>query len=236
MYYGWRGQIAVMSFTTSPSLERDFNKYMPDGVAVLTDRVLAEKIDEAGLVAVEERAVESARKMSTADIDLYIFACTSGSLIKGIGYDQHLIRRLEEASGVKCLTTSTAIVKALHTLGAKKIVVSTPYCDEVNVIEKKFLEDSGFEVLDIKGLGITDPKLIPKVGIDQLYRQTKSMDCGGADAVFISCAGLCFLDYVPMLEEAVGVPLVTSIQATIWMALRELGMPDVLPLGQLFQR
>ena len=114
---------------------------------------------------------------------------------------------------------------------AKKVVVATPYCDRVNEIEKKFLEDSGFEVLDIRGLGVTNPRAIPKVQIDELYHLTMSMDRSQADAVFISCTGLCFLDYVPELEEELGMPLVTSIQATMWKALRAIGRKDDLGLA-----
>ena len=236
MYYGWKGLISILSLATSPSLERDFNKYLPGGIACLTDRIAVDQIDEAGLAALEDLVVDSAKRMSTADIKLFVFACTSGSLIKGIGYDQHLIRRMEEATGgIPCFTTTTAVVEALRAVNAKKVVVATPYCDRVNEIEKKFLEDSGFEVLDIRGLGVTDPKAIPRVQIDELYHLTMSMDCSQADAVFISCTGLCFLDYVPELEEELGMPLVTSIQATMWKALRAIGRKDDLGLGGLFK-
>jgi len=237
MYYGWKKKIAILGFTTSPSIERDFNKYLPDGIACLNTRVLVERIDAECLAAVEEKIIQAAKDMSSAEIDLCIYPCTSGSFIKGIGYDQEIIKRLEEATGgVKSFTTSTAMIHGLRTVNARKIALATPYCDEVNKIEKKFLEDSGFEVVDVKGLGLTDTNAIPKVNIDEIYHMVMSLDRSNADAVFISCNGLCFLDYVPMIENDLGgIPLVTSMQSTLWMALRELGMRDDLGLGQLFK-
>lgn len=238
MYYGWKGLISILSLATSPSLERDFNKYLPDGIACLTDRIAVDQIDEAGLAALEDLVVDSAKRMSTADIKLFVFACTSGSLIKGIGYDQHLIRRMEEATGgIPCFTTTTAVVEALRAVNAKKVVVATPYCDRVNEIEKKFLEDSGFEVLDIKGLGYTDPLCMPKVTPDMMYNLTKQVleQHPEADTVFVSCTGLGIIDAIPMMEQDFERPVITSNQATWWATLRELGIKDDLGLGRLFQ-
>ena len=82
---------------------------------------------------------------------------------------------------------------------AKKVVVATPYCDRVNEIEKKFLEDSGFEVLDIKGLGYTDPLCMPRVTPDMMYNLTKQVleEHPEADTIFISCTGLGIIDANP---------------------------------------
>ena len=60
MYYGWRGKIGLISPATSPSIESDFNHFAPEGVSTLTTRILLEKVDEKGLGAMEERAVEAA--------------------------------------------------------------------------------------------------------------------------------------------------------------------------------
>ena len=237
MYYGWRHRIALISFTTAASVERDFNLHCPEGISPLTTRVHIDKITPENLADVEEKVIRAAKEMSSADIDLCVFPCTSGSFIKGIGYDQEIIQRLEEASGVKSLTTSTAMVNALKAVNAKKIALATPYCDEVNQIEKKFLEDSGFEVVDVKGLGLTDINAIPKVNIDEIYRLIMSLDRSEADAVFLSCGALCVLEYIPMLERSLGgIPMLASPQVTLWMSLRALGVNDDLGLGMLFKK
>ena len=53
MYYGWRGKIGLISPATSPSIENDFNRFAPEGVATLTTRILLESVDEKGLGAME---------------------------------------------------------------------------------------------------------------------------------------------------------------------------------------
>ena len=135
------------------------------------------------------------------------------------------------------MTTSTAIVRAMKAVGAKKLVVTTPYSAEVDQVEKKFLEDSGFEVLDIKGLGYTDPLCMPRVTPDMMYNLTKQVleEYPEADTIFISCTGLGIIDAIPMMEQDFGRPVITSNQATWWATLRELGIRDDLGLGKIFQ-
>lgn len=236
MYYGWRGKIGLVFPQTGSAPEHEYHKYLPEGVDLFTTRILFEKVDPEGLVEMGNRVAKGARLIATAGLDLIIFPCTTGSLIKGYGYDMELTRQIEEASGVKALTTTTAVIRALKAVGAKKIIVTTPYSEEVNAIEKKFLEDSGFEVLSIRGLGFTDPLLMPKVTIDQMYRLTKETDLPEADAVFVSCTGLGIIDGIPMMEQDLGKPVITSNQSTWWAALRELSIKDDLGLGQLFKR
>lgn len=236
MYYGWRGKIGLVFPHTGGAPEHEYHKYLPEGVDLFTTRILFEKVDPQGLVEMGQRVAAGAKLIAGAGLDLIVFPCTTGSLIKGYGYDMELTKQIEEASGVKALTTTTAVVRALRAVGAKKIVVATPYSKEVDQIEKKFLEDSGFEVLDIKGLGYTDPLMMPKVTIDQMYNLTKTMDMSEADAVFISCTGLGIIDGVPMMEKDFGRPLITSNQATWWAALRELSINEDLGLGCLFKK
>jgi len=235
MYYGWRGKVGIVMPQTGSAPEHEYHKYQPDGVTIYTPRILFEKVDPKGLEEMSRRVMDGAKLLGTAGLDIIVFPCTTGSLIKGYGYDQQLIEEMKQASGVKkATTTSTAVVRALKAVGAKKIIVTTPYSAEVDAIEKKFLEDNGFEVLDIKGLGFTDPLCMPKVTPDQMYNLTKTTDVPEADAVFVSCTGIGIIDSIPMLEQDLGKPVITSNQATWWATLRELGIRDNLGLGQLF--
>ena len=234
MYYGWRKKIGLIFPSTGNAPEVEFHRFAPEGVAVSTHRVLFERVTPEGLVEMGDRVAEAAKLLATGQPDLLVFACTTGSLIKGLGYDQEIIDRMEQASGVKSITTITAVTEALKVLGAKKLVVPTPYSSQVNEIEKKFLEDSGYEVLAIKGLEYLDPTMMPKVTIDQMYRLTEELFTQEADTIFISCTGLGIVDMIPMVERDFRRQVVTSNQCSLWHALRTLSIRDQLPLGKLF--
>ena len=68
-----------------------------------------------------------------------------------------------------------------------------------------------------------------------LYRNALATELKGADTFFLSCMGLTTLEIVEELEGAMGVPTLTSHQATLWSALRRCRVNDRLPgLGKLF--
>jgi maleate isomerase len=79
-------------------------------------------------------------QLADADVNLITFACTSGSLIHGPGWDQELVDRIETASGISATTATAAVIATLRVLGARRIGVAIPSPDDVNEAERRFLE------------------------------------------------------------------------------------------------
>lgn len=215
--------------------EIEMSKYAPADIKLLTCQVPLAKIDPQVLSEFGDMADGAARELAAQGADLLVFNCTSGSFIRGLGYDREIIARLEEATHVPTITTTTAVVEALKAVEAHRLTMVTPYPDSVNEVEIKFLEDSGFRMVSAKGLGIVQMNLVAKVPFDQLYALVREADCPEAEAIFISCAGLRVIDYIRGLESDFQKPVITSNQATLWMALRRLGREDRLVPGELFK-
>ena len=93
---GWRGRIGLITPAPGSSTELEFNRYKPEGVAVLTTRVPLFGISVAGLQEMN-RYIDAAAKMlaDSAKVDLLLFSCTAGSFIEGKDFDQKLIGQLE---------------------------------------------------------------------------------------------------------------------------------------------
>ena len=87
MYCGWRARIGLIMPSSGTNPEHEFHQYAPEGVTVVTQRVLFERVDPVGLQEMGDRVYEAAEMLARAHPDIIIFGCTSGSLIKGIGYD-----------------------------------------------------------------------------------------------------------------------------------------------------
>ena len=104
---------------------------------------------------------------------------------------------------------------------------------------KEFLEDNGFEVTNIVGMDVSYIRCNGRTmeACDEyfLYRNAINMDLKGADTFFLSCMGLSTLEILEEMETALGIPVVTSHQATLWSALRHcrVGAKDSR-LGKLF--
>ena len=132
-----------------------------------------------------------------------------------------------------CLVTG--VVDALRALGAQKLVVGTPYLDEINTAEAEFLLEKGFDVLDIQGLNLETGLEFGRVTPAYWKEFAFKIDRPDADAIFLSCGGIRALEVAAEIEEATGKPVVTSNQSQFWSCLRRAGISDKLQgFGQLF--
>ena len=234
--YGWRASIGLISPGAGPSMERDFHRFIPDGIAVATTRIPFAGPTMQGLRDLAGQLEEACRVFQRFPQDVVMFGCTSGSQVGGFDFDQQLIRRIEETTHSPGMTTTTAVLEAFGRLGVHRPTVITPYPDETNEMERKFLEHHGLDVTQICGMG-NDYQNAPIGNIVPgfVYGKVKQMAKEGADSIFISCTGLNILDLIPMIESDFGLPVITSNQATLWGCLRHAHVGTVIPdLGKLF--
>ncbi len=232
-------RVGFIELSTSLALSAEVPEALPAGVKPLFTRlrlpggeVSAAALDE---MVSGDRLEEAARELADGGAAVVSFACTTGSLIRGAGFDRELVARMEGASGVRASTTSTALVAALEALGARRVAVATPYVDELTELERTFLEANGFEVTGLRGLALgTDPEIgrVP-------YERTRELALeaaadGEPDAVFVSCTNLPTLALLGELEQELGRPVISSNAVTIWHALLLAGAePSVEGFGSL---
>jgi maleate isomerase len=148
-----------------------------------------------------------------------------------------VISILREQCDVPCSTTATAAVNAFRAVGAKKIAMATPYQDWVNQKEKDFFEGSGFQIVNVAGLGLTGFDVC-ELHPEAFYSFAKSQDRPNADILFLSCMGLRSLEILPRLEQDLGKPVLSSNQVTLWELMNLAGLPtDVITrdFGSLFR-
>ncbi len=232
--YSRRARIGVIA-PLDDQVEYAFNKYAPDGVSFYSTRLSFPGPTPEGLIYLSDQLEEAAKMYAIKPHDVVLFGCTSGSCIKGYGFDKECIERIERASGCPGLTTSTAVLEAFQALGLNKTVVMTPYPEETNAAEKKFLEDNGLEVTSITGVGFNKVGEFSHPSKYFLYRHAKQLKTEGAEVFFLSCMGLATMELVEILEEDLGMPVITSHQASLWACLRHSRVNDKLPgLGKLF--
>ncbi len=236
--YGENGRIGLIVPSNNTVVEQEFRRILPEGITSYATRMLNTKADVNDLEVMVTHAARGADELSTAEVDVIAFACTAGSLLHGIEWERMLRRTLEKASGgVPCITTSQAVTDAFGHLGLRRIVVATPYIDELNQAETRFFEAGGFEVLDIRGLGIRRAadlgRCYPKEAMDLALR----LPYEKADGIFISCTNFRTIDILSELEERTGKPALSSNLATLWAALKHLpkGCGPIRGFGRLLE-
>ncbi|HIP74769.1 MAG TPA: maleate cis-trans isomerase [Thermococcus paralvinellae] len=233
--HGWRGRIGLIVPSSNTTMEMELHSALPEGVSLHTARMPLKDIAEEELLKMSSPAIESARLLKDANVDLILYGCTSGSFIGGANFEAELEEKIEKEVNVPVITTGTAVVEALKILDAQQIIVVTPYTEDINQREKEYLEANEFEVLDIRGLGLVDNLQVGRLEPYEAYRMAKAMFMEEADAIFISCTNLRTFEIIDVLEDDLGVPVVTSNQASLWLALREMDVREKIPsLGRLF--
>jgi maleate isomerase len=231
----WRAKLGII-YPADGALDHEYWQLVPGGVSVHITRIKVPQEEQT--LAVLEAQTQSpdidhaAADLNIIRLDAIAYACTSGSFVHGHGSDLEIIRRMESASGVPCTTTTTAAVRALQALGSKKISIVTPYPDEINARLKAFMQDSGFDVVTLKGLGLYSEIYNQPAGA--AYQLAKEADSRRADAIFISCTNFRTVAVLPILEQDLGKPVISANQVTVWDLLRLANVrPDNKNYGQL---
>lgn len=230
-----RARLGFILMSTDLATESDFFDMAPEGVAVHFTRLKTENhtTNETLSRHIEYMADAAARIQPDLKPDVVSYSCTSGSIVIGEERVMGEIRKGAPWARPMCLVTG--VVDALNELGVKKLVVGTPYLDEVNTAEAEFLLKKGFEVLDIQGLNLSTGTEMGQVTPAYWKTFAKEIDLPDADAIFLSCGGIRALEVAEAIEQATGKPVITSNQAHFWSCLRRAGITDEINgFGQLF--
>ncbi|ODR80113.1 maleate cis-trans isomerase [Haladaptatus sp. W1] len=229
--FGWRARLGLVVPSSNTTVETEFGRGVPDGVSVHTARMPLESVTVDELDTMADDAVDCAERLSHADVDVVAYACTTGSLLHGPGFDTELEASLSETADVPAVATALSVKRALSALDADRIAVVTPYTDELNDREESYLRDEGFDVVKLRGRGIKANTAIGSLSPEDAYRQVRGAvpDPDAVDAVFVSCTNYRTFPAIESLESDLGMPVVTSNQATLWDALRRVGIRSTVP-------
>lgn len=221
-----RAKIGYVLLATEQTVQDDVMQLRPDGVGIhLTRAAIPDSITNETLAAQADLLADcAATLLPDGSLDVICYACTSGSLVIG---EERVFNELNKgAPNAKATSLISGVIRSLQAVNAKKLVVATPYLDEINLREVKYLEKAGFEVLSIAGLNLEKDSDMVRVTPDFIARFALQQDRPDADAIFISCGALRTLDVVQRIESNAGKPVIASNQAMIWDTLRLAGIDD----------
>jgi len=228
-------RLGVIVPSSNTTVEAEFAKVLhASDVTLHVSRVPLTEVTVKGLAAMEKETQAAARLLKDADADAVAFACTSGSLIKGLGHDVALAEKIRKIIQCPVVVTSGAIVEALNELGTHRISLVTPYLDEVNKKEVDFLEKSGFQVQNVRSFNLKSNLEIGRLTANDAAILARSANSDFSDALFISCTNLRTFEALPLLEEELHKPVVSSNSAMLWASLKALNSSFKPRLGRLF--
>jgi maleate isomerase len=228
-------RLGVIIPSSNTTVETEFSAVLQSSdISLHYARIPLNNVTVKDLQNMEKETESAAKLLADAAVDLIAFACTSGSLINGLGYDKAIAQKIAETSGCSAVTTSTAVVDALKALKIEKLGLATPYIEEVVEKEVDFLSKSGFKVVSTQSLGIRENLQIGKLSPNDAKILAEKSDSNLAEAVFISCTNLQTFTVLPTLEAQLNKPVVSSNSATLWASMKHLKTKAPVNLGRLF--
>jgi maleate isomerase len=230
--YGHRARIGLIVPSSNTVCEQEAARLCPAGVATYATRILFEPT-MTGLWAMRTHVERASLELSSEGIcQIIAFCCTVGSMLGGTEGEREMVDLIEKSTHVPAITTTTAVSAALDVLNVKRLAVATPYTSEINRSEMENLELRGIHVTEIEGYHESlAPHELKNDMIGRLLPQTAyemGMKVNGKDnqAIFISCTNFRAIEIIESLERRTGKPVISSNQATLWYALRKLGIRD----------
>jgi arylmalonate decarboxylase len=193
-------------------------KFIARGVGVRS-------LTPAGYDGAFDGIAPATEQLAKQNVDAIMVIGTSLTFYRGFEAHERLLERLRASTGLPVGTMSSAIVDGLRNVGARRVAVCTAYADEVNQRLKDFLVASGLDVLALEGFGLFGfGQPGSKSEADIIELSSKAVDeAPGAEGILISCGGLRTLGVAKPLEELCGIPVVSSMPAAFWAAMRLVG-------------
>jgi len=215
--------------------EPSFCGALPPGTTLHVARMRLSNVEADSIERVVEEIESESRKLADVDVDVIVLAATAPSSRKGAGYDRELIGRISAASGKPATTAATALIAALRALAVERIALGAPWSEAVNRMAAAFIEQSGFEVVAQEALGLVrnlDIGLLDAETGDEIGRR---VDRAEADAVMLACGNWNVFGVIEPLERALGKPVLTTNQVSLWHALKIARAAPVGGLGVLLR-
>jgi maleate cis-trans isomerase len=183
------------------------------------------------LTGQEERNRSQLRHLDqTADLlamvkpGVMVLAHTASSYTLGRTGEAELIERMQARHQMPFMTAFSSVIAAFARLGIARVALGAPYAQETTLQGKAHLEAYGLEVVNYGRLeGVTN---IYDETAERAYALARKVDVPHADAVFLSGVGLQTMSVLDVLEQDLGKPVISSVAALTWAALRAVKVGD----------
>jgi maleate isomerase len=234
------GQIVPSSNTTMeteiPAMLRAREGVRPDERFTFhSSRMRMHKVTKEELAAMNKEGLRCAAELADARVDVMSTACLVAIMAMGVGYHRQTERELTEvARANRCLapvmTSAGALIEGLKIMGAKRVSIMAPYMRPLTDLVVQYIEHEGIEVIDSICFEIPDNLEVGLRDPLQLVQDVKRLNTQGADVIVASaCVQMQSLAAVQRIQDATGIPTVSTAVCTVRRMLDHLNLEPVVP-------
>ena len=208
-------------------------------ITIHISRVRLVEVTTASLNQMETGIEQAASLLAEAAVEAICLACTSVSFREGKNQMIKLRNIIHQATNTLSLTTSECVLKALKTLKTRRLGLVTPYVDELNALEIKFLLEAypEMEITGLKTFNLRHNLEIGRLNLTQIYDQARALVSEShPDTLFLSCTNMPSAGLLQSLEDELGISVFSSNSASLFGLLRVIDYPlKIKGFGKLLE-
>ncbi len=231
---GYRKLFGVLAPSTNTSVQPEYSAMAPHGVTNHFSRIIIPDTkvtdDESFMVMlnnIRAATMDAIDAVMTCSPDHVILGMSAEAFWDGTDGSSKLKKELEERAGVGVTMGSEACLAALQTYGnIKRLGVVTPYMPVGDRNVEKYFSDCGYDVVNIKGLKCSSPRLIAHVSRQELRDAVIEVDGENIDAIIQAGTNLAMAEVAAIAEFWLDKPVIAINTATYWHSLRSNGISD----------
>ena len=217
-YTSWRGVVGVIKPGRGSGSLEDMIRLLPDGIGVipLHNEVRDGKLQEFyDIMPGYERMVA---ELAEQEVDLIHPEGTPSFMLLGWKGEQKLIARWQKKYGIPMFTSGQTHVHAARALKLKRLVhVRYSTWDKGNKTTQGYFADAGVPIKETATFDVGWDDTGSLTG-EQIYGHIKKafLKLKGVDGIYIQGSAWDTLSIVDMLEQDLGVPVVSPVPARVW--------------------
>jgi arylmalonate decarboxylase len=227
----------VLVPSTNTTLEIEYGRLLPPALQVHVARIPllssgTETTPRGGDADVDYQAC----LLGTAGVEVVALAQTAASLSSD-DFDDQIIRRMSEAAGVPAITAARAIGLAVLALGARRVALATPFPIPVlERLERHYTAKYGLEVVARESFSGSDSVSYPALGQEMARDAIARTERPEVEVFIVPGGNFPTMPFIADWERAVGKPVITTNQATLWAMIQLMRAEEKLPnFGRLLE-
>ncbi|MQB00738.1 MAG: hypothetical protein GEU78_10670 [Actinobacteria bacterium] len=231
--FGGHGRLGYIAPSTCERAAREFYGLAPDGVAMLIATLPIAQLSDTDVDAALAGIATAAEQLVQTGADIVFSAGIPLVLRSGIAGNRALRERLEEVTGCPVGTDLEATVDAIRAVAAERIVVVSPFKEELHTRYMPILGECGLQVLADVAMEYDRQIEYGKLPDDAPLEVAQRLvaEHPDVDAVYMPCGRIGNALEISRWEERLGRPVVTANQAMIWWTLQQFGVSSPSSVG-----
>src|ERR1700730_2913133 len=211
---GYRKHIGLVVPSTNTTVQPETDMLRVAGVTCHTGRVTikerplnTEEAFQEHMQMMRDGMGTAIDQIMTGGLDHLIMGIALESFWGGVAAADKLQTDLAQRAGVGISMGSTASVAALNKFGARKVAILTPHQPRGDEMVRAYFVEAGLEVVRLKGLKCTTPRMIAQVPLRDIRNALRELDGPDIDALLTLGTALPAVSVAAEAERWLGKPV-----------------------------